>query len=128
MNDKQYTQEMVKNLNKKLKNKQTALKFDNTPTEGSVNPVTSEGVKAYIDASKGTIYKAGDNITISEDNKISAVDTTYTAGKNIEISEDNVISSTTDISYTEDTENLTSLTIDGKTRVFLQGSLKTGQI
>lgn len=42
----------------------------------------------------GETYTAGENITISDDNVISATDTTYTAGENITISDDNVISAT----------------------------------
>ena len=142
MNDKQYTQEMIKNLNNRLKTKQEALTFDDTPTEGSVNPVTSEGVKAYADASKGTTYTAGENVTISENNVISAVDTKfivgdnitisgnnvisatdtkYTAGTNITISQNNVISSTTDVSGTDDGTNWTSLTINDNTKAIPQG-------
>ena len=34
-------------------NKQTALTFDNTPTVGSANPVTSGGVKNAIDSAAG---------------------------------------------------------------------------
>ena len=82
MNDKQYTQEMVKNLNKKLKSKQAALKFDNTPSPDSVNLVTSEGIKEYADTHGGKTYTAGDNIIIN-DNVISAVDTKYEAGENV---------------------------------------------
>lgn len=33
--------------------KQDVLTFDTTPTAGSTNPVTSEGIKAYVDASAG---------------------------------------------------------------------------
>ena len=35
--------------------KQNALTFDTTPTEGSTNPVTSDGIKAAIDAIQGNI-------------------------------------------------------------------------
>ena len=37
-------------------------------------------------------YEAGANVTISEENLISSVDTQYTAGTNVSISEENVIS------------------------------------
>lgn len=58
--------------------------------------------KDQMIASNGTIrkpveiyqYTAGDNVAISDDHVISAVDTTYTAGQNITISDDNVISAT----------------------------------
>ena len=127
MNDKQYTQEMVKNLNKKLKNKQTALKFDNTPTEGSVNPVTSEGVKAYADASKGTTYKAGKNIEITKNNVINAKDTRLIAGKNITFSiplskdDPTLINSITAVSGSYNKDGWTTLTINEIPTNILQG-------
>lgn len=37
------------------KNKQDNLTFDNTPTDGSNNPVTSGGVKSYVDGNTKTI-------------------------------------------------------------------------
>lgn len=37
------------------KNKQNNLTFDNTPTDGSNNPVTSGGVKSYVDEKTKTI-------------------------------------------------------------------------
>lgn len=46
------------------------------------------------DGGSGVVYTAGNNIQISEENVISAIDTTYTAGSGIEISEQNVISNT----------------------------------
>ena len=92
MDDKKYTEEMVKNINKKLKGKQASLRFDDTPTDGSTNPVTSDGLKKYADTHGGKTYKAGSNIQI-EDDVISATDTVYTAGENVTI-EDNVISAT----------------------------------
>ena len=47
----------------------------------------------------GTTYTAGDNIQISAQNVISATDTKYTAGSNVQISGQNVISAT-DTKYT----------------------------
>ena len=90
MDDKKYTEELVKSIGKKLRGKQAALRFDNTPTEGSVNPVTSEGIKDYVDNHSGTTYIAGENITI-KDNVISATGKNYEAGENITIT-DNIIS------------------------------------
>lgn len=43
---KEYTDEQ-------LATKQDALTFDDTPTEGSTNPVTSDGIKAYVDENGG---------------------------------------------------------------------------
>lgn len=40
----------INNLEELVKKKQDKLIFDNTPTEGSANPVTSGGVKAALDA------------------------------------------------------------------------------
>lgn len=45
----------IKNL---LRKKQDKLTFDTTPTEGSTNPVTSSGVKAYIDQAIASIVNA----------------------------------------------------------------------
>ncbi|MBR6780487.1 MAG: hypothetical protein IKM24_05665 [Clostridia bacterium] len=39
-----------------LAKKQNALTFDSTPTAGSQNPVTSDGIKSAIDASKDIFY------------------------------------------------------------------------
>ena len=52
--------------------------------------------------SKQNVLTAGENIEISEEGEISAVDTTYTAGENVSISEENVISAT-DTTYTAGT-------------------------
>ena len=38
-----------------LAGKQNTLSFDSTPTAGSSNPVTSDGVKAYVDAAFGDL-------------------------------------------------------------------------
>ena len=43
-------------------------------------------------SAEGEVYTAGDNINISDNNVISATDTTYSAGDNINISDNNVIS------------------------------------
>ena len=60
----------------------------------SESVVDSEG-NAYINITPGLDYEAGDNIVI-DGNVINAVDTTYTAGENISISPENVISATID--------------------------------
>jgi hypothetical protein len=64
-------------------------------TAGDNITITSDNV---ISATN-TTYTAGDNISISDENVISATDTTYTAGDNISISDENVISAT-DTTYT----------------------------
>ena len=50
----------------------TMYTFDDTPTDGSLNPVTSDGIYHAIQATAGTTYSAGDNITISAQNVISS--------------------------------------------------------
>lgn len=60
----------------------------------SESVVDSEG-NAYINITPGLDYEAGDNIVI-DGNVINAVDTTYTAGDNISISPENVISASID--------------------------------
>ena len=64
-------------------------------TAGDNITITSDNVISATD----TTYTAGDNISISDENVISATDTTYTAGDNISISDENVISAT-DTTYT----------------------------
>lgn len=62
-------------------------------------------VKQYIDqhGGGGATYTAGDNITISEDNVISAINTIYTAGGNVTITDDNVINVTIPAKYLDKT-------------------------
>jgi len=52
----------------------------------------------YVHNSLQNKLSAGDNITITDDNVISATDTTYSAGTNVQIN-NNVISAT-DTTYT----------------------------
>lgn len=40
-----------------LSSKQNVLTFDNTPTAGSLNPVTSGGIKSAIDSAVSSVYK-----------------------------------------------------------------------
>ena len=95
MDDKQYTEEMVKIINRKLKNKQAALIFDKEPTNGSDNPVTSDGIKKYVDknVNSGTTYRAGSGISINGGVITNtAQGEAYSAGENIQIN-NGVISS-----------------------------------
>ena len=48
-------QEAVDELNAAINDKQDTLTFDNTPTAGSSNPVTSEGIKSAIDTKQDTL-------------------------------------------------------------------------
>jgi hypothetical protein len=58
----------VGKIKKLIATKQDALTFDSTPTSGSTNPVTSDGVKAYVDqAIKDTLAAA----TVTYDGKIT---------------------------------------------------------
>ena len=69
----------------------------------------------------GTTYTAGDNITISADNVISATDTTYTAGTGISISDENVISADTTVMATKsDTPDLLSDYVTTGGNVYVQ--------
>lgn len=47
-------------------NKQSKLVFDMTPTTGSTNPVTSDGIKTYVDSHK-IILTAGQTVTYTWD-------------------------------------------------------------
>lgn len=62
----------------------------NTLTAGNNITITDENVISSVD----TTYTAGSNVQISDENVISATDTTYTAGTGIEITEGNVINNT----------------------------------
>lgn len=62
--------------------------------EGPEGPEGPAGRDGYVQ------YTAGSNISISDENVISATNTTYTAGSNISISEQNVISA--DLSSKQD--------------------------
>lgn len=92
----------------------------------TITPTLESGTKIAdftIDEESGVLYAptpepsieytAGDNITISEENVISATDTTYTAGANIQISENNVISATSGgVNYSTE-EQVVGTWIDG---------------
>ena len=62
---------LLADYNTEGKKLQTELTFDTAPKAGSTNPVTSNGIKTAIDAKQNSLT-AGDNITISADNVISA--------------------------------------------------------
>ena len=62
---------LLADYNTEGKKLQTELTFDTTPTAGSNNPVTSDGIKKELDKKQNSLT-AGDNITISADNVISA--------------------------------------------------------
>ena len=65
---------------------------------GEVGPIGPEGPEGPAGRDGVIQYTAGDNITISSENVISATDTTYTAGSNITI--ENGVISATDTTYT----------------------------
>lgn len=65
------------------------------------NVVLNGNVSGTAWATKQDKLTAGDNVSISAANVISAVDTTYTAGENITIDENNVISATGGSDYEE---------------------------
>lgn len=67
-----YTQSEIDGL---LDDKQDTLTFDTTPTANSTNPVTSEGIKTYVDTNGGKIN------TIS----IDGVQQTIDANKNVDL-------------------------------------------
>lgn len=59
---------------------------------GSVGPYYTQAETDSLIGEKQDILTAGDNVSISAENVISATDTTYTAGDNVSISAENVIS------------------------------------
>lgn len=77
-------------------------KVDAAEDADTVNSHTVESDVPADAVFTDTTYTAGDNITIDENNEISATDTTYTAGSNISISAQNEISA--DLSSKMDTD------------------------
>lgn len=69
-------------------------KVDAAEDADTVNSHTVESDVPADAVFTDTTYTAGTNITIDENNEISATDTTYTAGTNVSISDQNVISAT----------------------------------
>ena len=66
------------------------------------------GCSSEIRLVSGTTYHQGQNIQISADNVISAVDTKYQAGHNIEITSGNVINALAEQYYAGDNINISS--------------------
>ena len=66
----------------------TTLNADGFGTQG--REATEEQLQKVAQSVK--TYTAGDNVTISDDGKISATDTKYSAGNNVKIDKDNKIS------------------------------------
>lgn len=85
---------------------------------GSVGPYYTQAETDTLIGEKQDILTAGDNVSISAENVISATDTTYSAGDNITISAENVISATNEIK-TLTTEDYNYPTTGTKTAVAL---------
>lgn len=64
-------QGQITSIQSTLDGKQDELTFDTTPTAGSTNPVTSEGIKTYVDNNVPSIIE-GNGIDVS----VSGTDTT----------------------------------------------------
>lgn len=62
------------------KSKQDKLTFDNEPTANSANPVTSKGIKAYVDSNIGTAIEVAQGKT-----KTCVIDVTKTANGGIPV-------------------------------------------
>lgn len=45
----EFTQKLISEIAKELRTKQACLEFDDVPTANSANPVTSDGIKTYVD-------------------------------------------------------------------------------
>lgn len=57
-------------VDEQIATKQDKLTFDETPTEGSTNPVTSEGIKNYVDSKEFVLpegYAVSENVVIEWD-------------------------------------------------------------
>ena len=70
-NDVTTIQGQITTIQGTLNNKQDELTFDSAPTAGSTNPVTSEGIKTYVDNNVPSIVE-GNGIDVS----VSGTDTT----------------------------------------------------
>ncbi|MBQ2485549.1 MAG: hypothetical protein II518_00615, partial [Candidatus Methanomethylophilus sp.] len=57
-----------------IDSKQDILEFDDTPTEGSVNPVKSDGIKSYVDSSIDALVEEYAPKYYDESNGITLVD------------------------------------------------------
>jgi len=55
--------QLVSDINTALAGKQNTLTFDNTPTAGSSNPVTSGGIKTALDAANDEIGELKENLS-----------------------------------------------------------------
>lgn len=64
--------------------KQDKLTFDTTPTENSQNPVTSEGIKSYVDSKVSTIPKMSFKVVDTLPTTDIATDTIYLLKNNTE--------------------------------------------
>ncbi len=140
----------INELNTALATKQDELTFDSTPTAGSTNPVTSGGVKTYVDNKVSSLYKpkgsvafaslpssdmeAGDVYNVTDD---FVTDTrfkegagnTYTAGTNVVWTADgywDCLSGSVDLTSYQEKEDSTLNTTD-KTVVGAINELHTEQ-
>lgn len=69
-----YVDSKFNEVSGQVSTKQDALTFDATPTAGSTNPVTSEGIKAYVDDNKFVLpegYPVDNKIVIEWDGDIT---------------------------------------------------------
>lgn len=56
---KKINEDLIEQVQVKLENKQDKLTFDSIPTKGSMNPVTSDGIKRYVDSNGGSGGSSG---------------------------------------------------------------------
>lgn len=85
----EFTQKLISEIAKELRTKQTCLEFDDVPTANSSNPVTSDGIKTYVDTA------VVNDIRVAEgefDNTTKKVILTLTNGTVIDFSVADLIS------------------------------------
>ena len=85
----------------------------------AISSFVDSKVQNFITADDIPKYKAGDNIEITNDNKINAIISEYKAGTNIEITNDNVINATVSGGSTYQAGNMIEITSSNVINVVL---------
>lgn len=119
----EYVDSKFDEVSGQVSTKQDALTFDATPTDGSTNPVTSEGIKAYVDSKEFVLpegYPINNRIVIEWDGDTTdKVCVESSDGKSGWYKVSDIILSDEEIRA----GNLTGLTPDGEQTVYVDDSI-----